>query len=102
MADSTEPRRCNDCDVLPGERHHEGCDVARCTVCGGQRLGCPCLDGSTDTWTGLWPGTELCREKGWVLDARDPVDGGPWPDLNRLAVAIHTGEVVPPWVERPA
>jgi hypothetical protein len=34
--------RCHDCDVLPGEIHHEGCDVERCPFTGIQRIGCDC------------------------------------------------------------
>ena len=34
--------RCHDCDVLPGEVHHEGCDVERCPFTGKQRITCDC------------------------------------------------------------
>lgn len=54
---------CGDCGVAPGERHLDGCDVVRCTVCGGQLLACDCKDGEPDIWTGLWPGTKECYEK---------------------------------------
>lgn len=37
---------CPDCAVNVGERHERGCDVARCTKCGWQELGCVPLDGS--------------------------------------------------------
>lgn len=51
-------RRCHDCDVAPGEPHEDNCDVARCSVCGLQRLGCECRghDKAFARWTGLWPG----------------------------------------------
>ena len=56
--EKAEPKHpCNDCGVKPGEIHEEGCDVARCTTCGGQRLGCDCEEENEDVWTGIWPGT---------------------------------------------
>ena len=37
-----EDGRCHDCDVLPGEIHHEGCDVEMCPFTFGQRFVCGC------------------------------------------------------------
>lgn len=54
---------CHDCGVKPGEQHLEGCDVARCTSCDGQRLSCDCEGGETDVWTGTWPGVKECYEQ---------------------------------------
>ena len=34
--------RCHDCGVLPGEIHHENCDVEKCFWTGRQKLGCDC------------------------------------------------------------
>lgn len=53
-----ELRNCHDCAAKPGEIHSEGCDVERCSVCGGQRLCCNCEghDKSFSRWTGIWPG----------------------------------------------
>jgi hypothetical protein len=35
--------RCHDCGVLPGEKHHDGCDVERCPFTKGQqRITCNC------------------------------------------------------------
>lgn len=38
------PGRCPDCNIAPGGQHHPGCDMERCPVCGGQLIGCECLD----------------------------------------------------------
>lgn len=50
---------CPDCAVKPGSYHIDGCDVARCTSCGIQRISCD--HGNTRTgwgqlWIGVWPG----------------------------------------------
>ncbi len=37
------PRRCGDCDALPGNYHHVGCDLEECPRCGGQLLSCDCV-----------------------------------------------------------
>ena len=49
---------CHDCGAKPGEIHKDGCDVERCSVCGGQRLQCSCKnhDKAFARWTGIWPG----------------------------------------------
>ena len=80
---------CHDCGVMPGEKHTEGCDVARCQACGGQRLSCGCKECGDDIWEGLWPGTKECYEKGYVArweGSNNPFSNGLTFDYNRLAV----------------
>jgi len=55
--------RCPDCATKINEKHFEGCDVARCTNCGGQRLDCGCEEDSWDIWTGIWPGLKEAYEQ---------------------------------------
>lgn len=54
-----EPTTCHDCAARPGQIHSDGCDVERCSVCGGQRLCCHCKghDKKFARWTGFWPGS---------------------------------------------
>lgn len=51
---------CPDCGVAPGEPHIAGCDVERCSACGGQWVSCDCDSEMHDPlfsrWVGFWPG----------------------------------------------
>lgn len=93
---------CHDCQVFVGEPHEEGCDVARCSVCGGQRLQCEgdqaCAAGDGGVWTGEWPGDLECREfdlwskwtdHGWEETTKD--DPAATEDLNRLVTLAAEG-----------
>lgn len=33
---------CHDCNVVPGQFHHLGCDVESCPMCGHQLISCDC------------------------------------------------------------
>lgn len=64
----SDPTICTDCHVLPGQPHDDGCDVARCTECGVQRIGCE--HGSQDVgwgqiWTGEYPSSGHPLEGVW-------------------------------------
>lgn len=67
----SEPRRCPDCGVKPGESHDPGCDVERCRACGFQAIGCDCPEDTPATmWTGRWPGDVEVAE-GLAADLND-------------------------------
>jgi hypothetical protein len=69
---------CGDCAVAPGQQHQLGCDVARCTACGWQYIGCECSLSEPTTWTGRWPGEVEVEEYGLK-------------DLNELASLAAQG-----------
>lgn len=98
---SDEEKTCHDCGARPGAYHVAGCDVERCTCCGGQRIGCGCkarAQRRREKWTGEWPGKAECRELGfWCVEVRGPSGHGPFvrcdentpgktEDLTRLAM----------------
>lgn len=119
LASPLHARPCNDCGVPVGTPHQQGCDVARCTVTGHQRIQCEgelhvyngreygehegaCGD---DIWTGAWPGVIACAALGWWCV------GPPWracspdhpdasPDLNRLAVEARWNPATQRYVKR--
>lgn len=46
---------CPDCDAPPASPHDRGCDVARCTACGRQRITCA-HEGTDEGWGQVWQG----------------------------------------------
>lgn len=100
MSKEPEFEKCPDCQVAPGERHEDGCDVTRCRFTGKQQLMCgfafsfdaagaidvietndhecePCV------WTGDWPGVKVCRDNGWYTTMVG--FDGPTEDLNSVS-----------------
>ncbi len=57
MRATVKKRSCPDCGVPIRRPHEDWCDVERCSVCGTQRLTCPCKghDPMQSVWTGAWP-----------------------------------------------
>jgi len=41
---NVEDGDCHDCNARSEGNHHPGCDMERCPRCGGQLIGCGCLD----------------------------------------------------------
>lgn len=54
-----QSRRCHDCNALPGEVHHHGCDVEECPSCGEQSISCGCV----------WAGEESEDAFRWTYSA---------------------------------
>lgn len=70
----TKNNLCPDCGTNPNEPHRQGCDVERCSVCGGQRLSCDCCEGHDKEfakWTGVWPGSDVAEKLGISLNDID-------------------------------
>lgn len=93
MTDFLEKTPCRDCLAKPGSEHMPGCDVERCSACGGQRISCGCGNPHNPAkakWTGVWPGVEeavhlglYCRER-IKFEACGANDPGAMPDLNEV------------------
>lgn len=83
-ADRQRAAACPDCGATPGQPHDDGCDVALCTVCGWQRIGCEHEDsdiGWGQIWTGERPGRFEVRTLGLT-------------DLNDLDTQARSGRLV--------
>ncbi|MEV4861445.1 hypothetical protein [Streptomyces ossamyceticus] len=55
LQDPPVDETCPDCHVMPGRPHTDGCDNARCTACGEQRITCA-HRGSDTGWGQIWDG----------------------------------------------
>lgn len=77
---------CGDCAVKPGTPHMSGCDVARCTACGSQRISCDHRErnvGWGQLWTGIWPGEiEVAMYR--LKSLNDVMPGAVWDRRNQL------------------
>jgi hypothetical protein len=96
---------CHDCACETGEHHILGCDVERCTFCGGQMLSCGCdvKEDSREKWSGIAfeEARLLCEEKGlysyfgpngWTeCDEHHPNASH---DLNRAVALLMEGEIL--------
>lgn len=88
-------KECPDCAVPVGSAHVSGCDIERCSVCGGQWIMCGHKehDPAKSVWTGFFPGAIEAAEEGYFVLPRTEDRGwvecsadapGARPDLNRL------------------
>ena len=58
--------KCPDCGTGIGQPHRPGCDVERCSKCGGQKISCDGdgHDPTKSTWTGEWPESPVKSDLG--------------------------------------
>lgn len=108
---------CPDCGAEPGAAHTDGCDVARCPKCKGQRLSCDCVAPYPESvWSGVWPGSlEAASNEmfsrfvgadgqptggtGGRWQKCAPEDPGAGPDLNEWAFRRYPGGIKTEYAE---
>jgi len=99
-------RPCTDCGAELMHAHEEGCDVARCTWTGMQRIGCgETHNHGADIWDGVWPGTSAAVEYGWYSYFANgwhrcgPGHPQATPDLNRVPLECDWDPWRKAWAE---
>jgi hypothetical protein len=82
----TSSHSCSDCGASPGKVHIGGCAVARCTVCGKQRITCAHV-GTSEGWDDIHVPRETSGETRWDVIDRLP---------DEYAMPIHDSDYVDP------
>lgn len=80
--------KCHDCDAKEGEIHEYGCDMEVCPICGGQLLGCECLEKTK----GLLP----FRIPYLLIPNMCRLCGKQWPDFFKVSDKTWKKYVIPP------
>lgn len=85
---------CPECHASIGTHHKDGCDVAQCLNCGGQRLSCGCSNPGKDTWDGYWPGTKEAEEYGFFCKSNCVFSDPGGVIINRTSCRVDDPDAV--------